>query len=195
MDKHGLMHYSLWLNVNSKHAPRSYSNYIVHTQNCKAIRENLVGDNLHHEQGSGIPEDLDNQYYYHPECFKKHDYAKTLAKRKASKDACELSRSKGQRSSNERWLSGDNCMICKMHQITVGHKFQLPKKLLTLDAENNIKKAAEMTEDEELLLEITGVDLVVKEFKRHDECYRTILTYLMQPRPKHLPMKKVILKT
>ena len=84
-------------------------------------------------------------------------------------------------------------MICKMHQIKVGHKFQLPKKLLTLDAENNIKKAAEMTE--ELLLEITGVDLVVKEFKRHDECYRTILTYLMQPRPKHLSMKKVILKT
>ena len=66
-------------------------------------------------------------------------------------------------------------MICKMHQIKVGHKFQLPKKLLTLDTENNIKKAAEMTEDEELLLEITGVDLVVKEFKRHDECYRTIL--------------------
>ena len=66
-------------------------------------------------------------------------------------------------------------MICKMHQIKVGHKFQLRKKLLTLDAENNIKKAAEMTEDEELLLEITGVDLVVKEFKRHDECYRTIL--------------------
>ena len=27
-------------------------------QNCKAIRENFWGDNLHHEQGNGIPEDL-----------------------------------------------------------------------------------------------------------------------------------------
>ena len=40
-------------------------------QNCKVIRENLGGDNLHHEQGNGIPEDLDKHYYYHPECFKK----------------------------------------------------------------------------------------------------------------------------
>ena len=46
-------------------------------------------------------------------------------------------------------------MICKKRQINVGQKFQLPKKLLTLDAANNIKKAAEIIEDEELLLEIT----------------------------------------
>ena len=63
-------------------------------------------------------------------------------------------------------------MICKKHQIKVGHKFQLPKKSLTLDAANNIKKVSEMIEDEELLLEITEVDLVAKEFKRHDKCYR-----------------------
>ena len=60
-------------------------------QNCKAIRENLGGDNLHH-QGNGIPEDLDKQYYYHLDCFKKHVYAKTLVKRKENKDACEPSR-------------------------------------------------------------------------------------------------------
>ena len=43
---------------------------------------------------------------------------------------------------------------------------------MTFDAANNIKKAAEMTKDEELLLEIIKVDLVVKEFKRHGKCYR-----------------------
>ena len=112
-------------------------------QICKAIPENLLGDNLHHEQGNGIPKDLDKQ---------------TLAKRKENKDACEPSRSKRQKSCNESGLFGDNCMICKKHQIKVGHKFQLQKKSLTLDAANNIKKAAEMTEDEE--------------FKRHDKCYR-----------------------
>ena len=42
---------------------------------------------------------------------------------------------------------------------------------MTLDAANYLKKAAEMTEDENLLLEITEVDLVAKEFKSHDKCY------------------------
>ena len=140
-------------------------------QNSKAIRENLGGDNLHHEQGNGIPEDLGKKYDYHSEFFKKYVYVKTLAKRKENEDACEPSRSKRQKDSSERGLFGDNCMVCKKHQIKVGHTFQLPKKLLTLDGVNNIKKAGEMTEDEESLSEITEVDLVAKEFKRHDKCY------------------------
>ena len=143
-------------------------------QKCKAIRENLGGDNLHHEQGNGIPEVPNKQYYYHPECFKKYVYAKTLEKRKENKCACKLLKSKRQKGSNERGLFSDNCMICKKHQIKVGHKFRLPKKLLTLDSANNIKKAAEITEDEELLLEIIEEDLVAKEFKRHDKCYREV---------------------
>ena len=81
-------------------------------QNYKLTRENLGGNNLHHEQGNGIP-DLDKQYYYHPECFKKYVYAKALAKRKENKDPCEPSRSKRQKGSNEREIFGDNCMICK----------------------------------------------------------------------------------
>ena len=96
-------------------------------QNCKAIRENLGGDNLHHEPGNGIPEDLDKQYYYHPQCFKKYVYAKTIVKRKENKDACEPSRSKRQKGSNGRGLFSDNSIICKKHQIKVGHKIQLPK--------------------------------------------------------------------
>ena len=125
---------------------------------------------MHQEQGNGIPEDLDKQYYYHPQCFKKYVYAKTLVKRKENKDACEPSRSKRQKGSNESGILGDNCVICKKHQIKVGHKFPSLKKLLTLDAANNIKNAAEMTQDEELLLEITKVDLVAKELKRHHKC-------------------------
>ena len=73
---------------------------------------------------------------------------------------------------NETGLFGDNCMICRKYQMKVGHKFQLPKKLLTLDAANNIKKAAEIIEGEELLLKITEVDLVAKEFKHHDKWHR-----------------------
>ena len=43
---------------------------------------------------------------------------------------------------------------------------------MTLDAANNIKKVAEMIKDEEVLLDITEVDLVAKELKRHGKCYR-----------------------
>ena len=71
------------------------------------IRENLGGDNLHHEQGNGIPEDLDKQYYYHPECFKICVCAKTLAKSKEKKDACEQSRSKRQNNETETGLFSD----------------------------------------------------------------------------------------
>ena len=93
-----------------------------------------------------------------------------LQKGKENKDACEPSRSKRQKSSNKSGILGDNCVIWKKHQIKVEHKFPLLKKLLTLDAANKIKNAAEMTQDEELLLEITKVDLAAKEFKRHGKC-------------------------
>ena len=51
-------------------------------QNCKATRENLRRDNLHHRQGDGIPEDLDKQFYYHSECFKKYVLLSPLQKGK-----------------------------------------------------------------------------------------------------------------
>ena len=76
-------------------------------QNRKAIRENLGGYNLHHEQDNSIPEDLDKQYYYHPECFKICVCAKTLAKSKEKKDACEQSRSKRQNNETETGLFSD----------------------------------------------------------------------------------------
>ena len=118
-----------------------------------------------------------------------------LQKMKENKmHVCKPSRSKRQKGFNEG-LFGDNCMICKKHQIKEGHKFQLPKKLLTLDTANNIKKAAEMTEDEEPLLKITEVDLVAKEFKRHDKCYRDCTRVLYATKTKTPVNEKVILKT
>ena len=51
-------------------------------QNCKATRENLRRDNLHHRQGNVIPEDLDKQFYDHSECFKKYVLLSHLQKGK-----------------------------------------------------------------------------------------------------------------
>ena len=73
-----IIHYDLISTANTLHEVTVTK--LPTLQNYKVIRENLGGDNLHHEQGNGIPEDLDKHYYYHPEFFKKYAYAKTLAK-------------------------------------------------------------------------------------------------------------------
>ena len=61
---------------------------------------------------------------------------------------------------------------------------------MTLDAANNIKKAAKMTEDEEFCLEITEVDLVAKEFTRHDRCYCDYIRVLYATKTKTTVNKK-----
>lgn len=152
-------------------------------KNCKSIREELGGDNLHREQCDGIPEQLDRKYHYHPECFKKFIYAKTLAKRKDESQSTTR-QLKRRRSSSDNGLFGEECMLCKKVQIKVGHKYQKPKLILTTEASSNILKAANMKDDEALLLEIKDVDLIAKEFKRHEKCYRDYTRILYVTKPK-----------
>ena len=73
---------------------------------------------------------------------------------------------------NERGKFGANCGICKKRQIKVGRKYQYPKQIRTTDAEKNLKEAAKLRKDQALLLEIHEVDLIAKEFKNHEKCYR-----------------------
>ena len=68
-------------------------------------------------------------------------------------------------------------------------------KRASTNTDNNIKKTAEVTEDEELLLKITEVDLVAKEFRRHGKCYRDYTRVLYATKTKTPVNEKVILKT
>ena len=43
---------------------------------------------------------------------------------------------------------------------------------MTFDAEKTLKKAAELKHEEEMVLAVNIVDLIGKEFKKHDKCYR-----------------------
>ena len=52
--------------------------------------------------------------------------------------------------------------------------------ITTTDAVKRISKAAEMKKDEELLLNITGVDLIAKEFMMHMKCYKDYIRVLSQ---------------
>ena len=57
---------------------------------------------------------------------------------------------------------------------------QYPKQICTKDAEKNLKEAAELRKDNKLLLTIKGVDLLAKEFKNHEKCYRDYTRIIYQ---------------
>ena len=63
-------------------------------------------------------------------------------------------------------------MICKKKKIKVNGKEQHPKNIVTFEAEKTLKKAAQLKHDEEMVLAVNSVDMIAKEFKKHDNCYR-----------------------
>ena len=63
-------------------------------------------------------------------------------------------------------------MICKNISIKVNGKKQLDKNILTYNADSRAKEAAEKRNDEKILTNITGKDLIATEFETHEKCYR-----------------------
>ena len=125
---------------------------------------------------AGIPEILDKNYYVHLEHYKKFILAVSLEKRKKKKKTINVAEPNRQKVSlnalNEIEKFGENCGIYKKRQRKVGPKYQYPKPIRTTDAEKNLKEAAKLRKDETFLLEIHEVDLISKEFKNHEKCYR-----------------------
>ena len=63
-------------------------------------------------------------------------------------------------------------MICKKKKKKGRRRDYYTIRILTRNAEKTFKKAAQLKNDERMLLEIHEVDLIAKEFKKHDKCYR-----------------------
>ena len=63
-------------------------------------------------------------------------------------------------------------MFCKKNRITVKKKEMKLSKILTVTAQETLIKAAEFKNDFEMLGAISEVDLIAKEFQKHDACYR-----------------------
>ena len=61
-------------------------------------------------------------------------------------------------------------MICKTKKIKVRGRDYYTTRILTRNAEETFKKAAQLKSDERMLLEIHEVDLIAKELKKHDKC-------------------------
>ena len=62
-------------------------------------------------------------------------------------------------------------MICKTKKIKVRGRDYSKTRILTRNAEETLKKAAQLKRNERMLLEIHEVDLIAKELKKkHDKC-------------------------
>ena len=145
----------------------------------REIRQKLGSENYHYQQCTGIPNALNSNYYLHTECFRKFIYAKTLDKRKCKdgddkKSKIQRTTRSGQSigTAGKRGIFPDICMICKKKKIKVGGRNYYTTRILTFNAEETFKNAAQLKSDKGMLLEIHEVGLIAKEFKKHDKCYR-----------------------
>lgn len=149
---------------------------------CKTIREYLGGENCHSEQSSGIPINYIKECYYHRECYQKFAYARALKKRKLENDESQDPSAKVIRAttgqhpdpekSRPRGLFPDICMICNKKMIKVSQKKQHLTKIVTETAEKTLKDAAAARNDTEMNIAVANIDLIAKEFQKHEKCYR-----------------------
>ena len=65
------------------------------------------------------------------------------------------------------------CMKCKSSKpITVKSKKYFPKNIVTISVCDSVKRAAILHNDEELILLVADEDLIAREFKMHEKCFR-----------------------
>ena len=147
---------------------------------CKKIRESLGGENHHEEQCKGIPTVLNEEpLFYHRECHQKFTYARTLLKRKLeNENEVTKSNKRPSRASSSTGAACSKvdifpkqCMICSKERTKVRGKFQFPTKILTKSAEETLKNAANLRNDKKMITAVTGIDLIAKEFSKHQTCY------------------------
>ena len=135
---------------------------------ARIIREQKGGANHHERQCNNIPDVIDSNIHgiHVTPCYKKFTLIlSTVAKEKVV-DCRRLSGD-----SQASLLFQEKCQFCKKVRIKYKSKVAVPNKILTSSAETTIKESAQ-TKDKELHSRIVGVDLIAKEFKYHQVCYR-----------------------
>ena len=85
-------------------------------------------------------------------------------------------------------LFPNHCMICKSISIKANGKKQFAKNTLTHIVDFCVKDAVEKCNDEKMLTDITGKDLIAKEFKKYEKCYQdyTQILYEKDPQKKQI---------
>ena len=144
---------------------------------AKRIRESKGDAHHHEEQCMTIPNEIDlNEHGIHLEpCYKKF-VLKISQEKKRSLDSADIStrpkRSKPSDGQISRDVYSKECNLCNKYRIMRNGKYIFPVTISTQQAVNMIKDAAEAKEDQKLFFEIKDLDLIAKEFKYRDACYR-----------------------
>ena len=131
-----------------------------------------------------LPEELNNSVHgYHHWCYQNFTNVARLKRKIAdpqTPDSNEASSSKRIRLSGYSKSSGllfpaDKCLFCNKQNLNVkGEKEQLVK-CITRTAEASIEFAAKQKNDESLLCEIRGIDVIAKEAHYHNHCCRSYI--------------------
>ena len=117
-------------------------------------------------------------YYIHCLCYQKFTKAVSVQAKKALKKnvghahLSPLKRSK-RATGTPGTLFPNTCMKCKSSRpLKVKGKKQFIRVLQTFSACKTVKLAAAIHSDDEMLRQVTGEDLIAKEFKIHLNCYK-----------------------
>ena len=190
------VHYSLY--TNEKILPLGEDHH-ARLLEAKNARFNLGGDNVHPEQGAGIPPVFpsDSNLSFHQNCYKKYTKAISVWNKRKN----ETGESSASSSSSRLQRTGDvggvlfpkYCMICKSDKVikVKGKKRQVPKVLRELKAEASIREAAKLHQDNAMIAAIMPETLSLRsaEFKVHDKC-RQDYTRICPPKTKRARMDK-----
>ena len=146
----------------------------------KNARVKLGGSHFHEKQIKSLPTVfILGDQYIHRQCYQKFTKAisvqvqKSLEAAKVKKG--QVSPLKRRKRSDEKsgTLYPNVCMKCKSGKpVTSKGKKQYPRVLQTFLACQTVKRAAELSNDTDMQLLISGQDLIAKEFKMHPNCYR-----------------------
>ena len=139
---------------------------------AKEIRQTDNEENQHQEQcnsGPLIGFDPSVHGIHLEPCYKKFTKIISVA-RKQNADEAESTRIKRKKSEeclNTVGLFPKTCVFCNQQRKSVNKTVYTLHKITTNDAVDLVKKAAEIKNDEQLLLRIRGVDLIAKEMQMH----------------------------
>ena len=87
-----------------------------------------------------------------------------------------------------------DCLFCKKKKLSKGKlRVEMPGSCETLEADESVRRAAEILHDDEMLNKIAGVDFVTKEVKYHNSCKSKYLK--SAERAKMAPCNVVLEKT
>ena len=141
---------------------------------AKEARYALGGENIHGKQCSSVPSELKPEIQgTHVDCYKKFTLAiSTARKRNVLQDITNQDHdSKRLRRTMEKssQIFGPECMICKSDRpVKVNGKKQLPH---VIKEESGIINSAVLRKDEQMLILMSGNNLVNRQFKVHRKCH------------------------